>query len=183
MTGTHCSSSTCAADLSRAVAQAMSTASQQWDPQTGDWDVRVMLAGSPELHVHRNAGASPALIAREVGGALVQFSPLTVNGAAVPLEALSRVHFEVDQATTAWGENVYVVGDAKELGAWDTTKAVALSPSAYPNWTGDVALASGKTVSFKFIKRDGAGAVTWESGDNLQLAVPISGAESQSTWR
>ncbi len=49
-------------------------------------------------------------------------------------------------------------------------------------WTAKLDLAGATTVQFKLIKKDSSGKVTWESGANRSLLVPISGASYQATW-
>jgi hypothetical protein len=88
--------------------------------------------------------------------------------------------FRADNATTTWGQNVYVVGDAAALGGWDARKALPLAARAYPSWSGTVDLPAGQTVAFKLIKIDGGGNVTWEAGGNRTLTVPASFA---GAWR
>lgn len=103
---------------------------------------------------------------------------------AVPVPATSVVTLSVDNATTTWGSNVFVLGDAPELGAWDPARAVPLSPTAYPTWSGPVTLARGAAISLKFIKKDAAGSVIWEGGDNRSFVVPNAATGSFSgTWR
>jgi alpha-amylase len=68
-------------------------------------------------------------------------------------------------ATTYWGQNVFIVGNAPALGNWDPNSGVALSAASYPVWTGSVQLPSNTAVQYKYIKRDG-GAVVWESDPN-----------------
>ena len=89
-----------------------------------------------------------------------------------PVPGTSQVTFRADNAVTTFGTNVFVVGDAPSLGAWNAANAVPLAPTAYPTWTGTVTLPRGANVSFKFIKKDGAGNVTWESGDDRHFTVP-----------
>lgn len=102
----------------------------------------------------------------------------------VPASATSVVTFKVENATTTFGTNVYVVGDAAELGAWDAARAVKLAPTAYPTWSGQVTLPRGKTLALKFIKRDDAGNTTWESGANRTFVVPNApSADFSATWR
>lgn len=84
------------------------------------------------------------------------------------------VNFEVN-ATTFFGQNVYVVGDVAALSNWNPAAGVALSPSAYPLWRGAATLPAGATVQYKYVKRDGGGNVVWESGANRVLTVPASG--------
>jgi hypothetical protein len=100
------------------------------------------------------------------------FAPPSVN-----------VTFQVDNAVTSWGQNVFVVGDAPELGSWDSAHAVPLSPTAYPTWTGTLGLSKGKTVQFKFLKKDGAGNVTWENGANRSLDIGQSDTSYAGSWQ
>jgi hypothetical protein len=99
--------------------------------------------------------------------------------------SLVSVKFTVDNATTAWGQNVYVVGDAPELGAWNAQRAMKLAPTAYPTWSGSVMLGQNRSVQFKFIKMDSGGNVTWESGANRTYTTPASanGLASGGAWR
>lgn len=86
-----------------------------------------------------------------------------------------KVRFEV-KASTAYGEAVYIIGDAPNLGSWDTSAAVALNADSYteqnPLWTGTVDLALGEDVQYKFIKIGLDGSFTWEADPNRQLKVP-----------
>ena len=80
------------------------------------------------------------------------------------------VTFQVDGATTYFGQSLFVVGSTGELGNWDYHKGVMLSPTSYPTWTGTAQLPPG-TVSLKFVKGDDKGNVVWESGANHSLAI------------
>ncbi|MFJ9519797.1 carbohydrate-binding module family 20 domain-containing protein [Kitasatospora sp. NPDC101801] len=87
-------------------------------------------------------------------------------------------------ATTATGQNVYLVGSNPALGGWDTGKAPALSSAGYPVWRLDVALAAGTAFEYKYVRKDAAGTVTWESGANRTATVPASGLVTlNDTWR
>ncbi|MEU8819512.1 carbohydrate-binding module family 20 domain-containing protein [Actinoplanes sp. NPDC048796] len=68
-------------------------------------------------------------------------------------------------ATTVWGENVFVLGNRTELGSWNTSGGVALSSAAYPVWRGTVNLPPNTSVEYKYVKKNGS-AVAWESGGN-----------------
>jgi len=89
-----------------------------------------------------------------------------------PAPGTSQVTFQVDGAFTTFGTNVFVVGDAPALGAWSAANAVPLSPTAFPTWTGTVTLPRGANVAFKFVKKDGAGRVIWEGGEDRHFTVP-----------
>jgi alpha-amylase len=87
-------------------------------------------------------------------------------------------------ATTVVGQNIYVTGNQPALGNWNPAGAVKLDPAAYPVWKADVNLAAGTSFEYKYIRKDGAGNVTWESGANRTATVPSSGKVTlNDTWR
>lgn len=96
----------------------------------------------------------------------------------------TAVRFIAKNATTEYGQNIYLVGNCIELGNWDTSKAIGPFYNAtetiatYPNWFFDVSVPEGYNLEFKFIKKDAAGNVIWESGTNHAYTVP-TGATGQ----
>jgi alpha-amylase len=88
-------------------------------------------------------------------------------------------------ATTVVGQGIFVVGDAAALGSWNTANAISLSPATYPIWRATVtSLGAGTSIQYKYIRKDAAGAVTWESGANRTATVPASGTLGLAdTWR
>ncbi|GBQ03456.1 alpha-amylase [Streptomyces spongiicola] len=87
-------------------------------------------------------------------------------------------------ATTAWGQNIYVTGNQAALGNWNTGSALKLDPATYPVWKLDVDLPAGTAFEYKYVRKDGAGNVTWESGANRTATVPSTGRVSlNDTWR
>lgn len=90
----------------------------------------------------------------------------------------TAVRFIVQNATTAYGQNIYIVGNCLELGNWDTEKAVGPFFNAtetiaeYPDWFFDISVPQGYALEYKFIKKDAAGNVVWESGTNHTYTVP-----------
>ncbi|MCX5378689.1 carbohydrate-binding module family 20 domain-containing protein [Streptomyces sp. NBC_00091] len=87
-------------------------------------------------------------------------------------------------ATTAPGQNIHVTGDRPELGAWNTAGALKLDPAAYPVWKLDVTLPAGTSFSYKYVRKDASGNVTWESGANRTATVPANGQVTLTdTWR
>jgi hypothetical protein len=107
--------------------------------------------------------------------------PTVPNDAYDFAPAATEVTFKV-QATTAWGEGVFVAGDDPALGNWNPAFALPLTPSAYPTWTGTASFPTGKQLSFKFLKRDGAGKVTWEAGVDRHFLTDGSSSYS-GAWR
>ncbi|NJN18612.1 MAG: ATPase [Oscillochloris sp.] len=86
-------------------------------------------------------------------------------------------------ATTTWGQNVYVVGNIPALGNWNTANAIPLSAAGYPIWSGTVSIPTNTAVEYKYIKKDG-GNVVWESGANRTFNSGAGGALSfNDTWR
>ncbi|CAM3446180.1 alpha-amylase family glycosyl hydrolase [Marinicrinis lubricantis] len=96
-----------------------------------------------------------------------------------------QVIFHVNKSTSL-GQNVYVVGSIPELGSWDPAKASEsfMNPN-YPNWFLPVSVPAGTTFEFKFIVKDSAGNVTWESGSNRVFTAPADGSTDTPvyTWQ
>jgi alpha-amylase len=88
------------------------------------------------------------------------------------------------RATTQPGQNIHVTGDLPALGNWSPAAAPKLDPAAYPVWKLDVRLPAGTAFSYKYVRKDAAGNVAWESGANRTAVVPASGLLTLSdTWR
>lgn len=85
-----------------------------------------------------------------------------------------KVNFDV-VARTNWGQEVFVVGNTPELGGWGKDgPGVKLSAEAgsYPSWKStDFHLPLGMSLEYKVVKRDGAGNLDWEPGQNALLIV------------
>ncbi|MCH0539139.1 alpha amylase C-terminal domain-containing protein [Streptomyces sp. MUM 203J] len=103
------------------------------------------------------------------------------DGSGTPVTAGASFGVE---ATTVWGENIYVTGDQSALGGWNTGAAPKLDPAAYPVWKLDVDLPAGTTFAYKYIRKDASGNVTWESGANRTATVPADGRVTlNDVWR
>lgn len=87
-------------------------------------------------------------------------------------------------ATTVWGQDVYLVGSIAALGSWTPGAGVALSADSYPVWSATVDLPAGTSFEYKYVKIDGSGKVTWESGANRSATVGADGTLTLSdTWK
>ncbi|MFJ8400150.1 carbohydrate-binding module family 20 domain-containing protein [Streptomyces microflavus] len=88
-------------------------------------------------------------------------------------------------ATTQPGQNIYVTGDQAALGNWNPAGALKLDPATYPVWKLDVNLPAGTSFAYKYVRKDGQGNVTWESGANRTATVPSSGKVTLTAdvWR
>ena len=88
----------------------------------------------------------------------------TVCGAASTCNAL--VTFNI-RAPTGPGEQVYVVGELKNLGYWSPNKGQGLTASKYtdsdPLWFADVELPAATSFEYKYIKTTASGEIIWES--------------------
>ncbi|MFF0432521.1 carbohydrate-binding module family 20 domain-containing protein [Streptomyces sp. NPDC004327] len=78
-------------------------------------------------------------------------------------------------ATTVPGQDIYVTGNRPELGDWSPAAALKLDPASYPVWKLAVPLPAGTAFEYKYLRKDAAGTVTWESGANRTATVPASG--------
>ncbi|WP_330304059.1 MULTISPECIES: carbohydrate-binding module family 20 domain-containing protein [unclassified Streptomyces] len=89
-----------------------------------------------------------------------------------------------EYATTDWGTNVYVVGSVASLGSWSTSDAIPLSSASYPTWSKLVIVPKSTTFTYKYIKKDSSGNVTWESGTNRSYTTGTSsGYTASDTWK
>ncbi|WP_265523552.1 carbohydrate-binding module family 20 domain-containing protein [Oerskovia flava] len=87
-------------------------------------------------------------------------------------------------ASTSWGQNIFVVGSIPALGSWSPAAAAPLSAATYPVWRSTLDLPAGTTFEYKYVRKDGAGNVTWESGANRTATVGSSGTVTlNDTWR
>jgi len=83
-----------------------------------------------------------------------------------------------------YGTNVYVVGSIAALGGWSTGDAIPLSSAGYPTWSRLVVVPKSTTFTYKYIKKDSSGNVTWESGSNRSYTTGTSTAYTTSdTWK
>jgi len=106
-------------------------------------------------------------------------------GSTTPLKRASQVSvlFSVD-ATTTFGENVFVVGSVPQLGNWDPSNAIPLDPVNYPVWGATVYLPPTTMFQYKFIRKESNGNVVWESDPDRQATTPASGVQQIATsWR
>ncbi|WP_433367717.1 carbohydrate-binding module family 20 domain-containing protein [Actinoplanes sp. CA-142083] len=118
------------------------------------------------------------------GGGTSKTAPTTTPTTSPTTSPITVAATFNEYATTAYGTNVYVVGNVAALGSWNTANAVALSATGYPIWSGTVSLPASTAVEYKYIKKDSAGAVTWESGSNRTYTTGTSSAYTISdTWK
>ncbi|GJJ06654.1 hypothetical protein Clacol_000849 [Clathrus columnatus] len=104
---------------------------------------------------------------------------LTVPSSCVPPSTSENptvaVTFQVD-ATTVFGQNIYLVGSVDALQNWDTNTAMLMSVENYPIWILTVNVPASSSIQYKYIIKDGSGDVTWEADPNNVLDTPANGA-------
>ncbi|MGM0355042.1 carbohydrate-binding module family 20 domain-containing protein [Streptomyces sp. ECR3] len=87
-----------------------------------------------------------------------------------------------EYASTTSGTNVYVTGSTDALGAWDPSKAVKLSSSGYPVWSARAAVPAHTSFTYKYLKKDASGNVTWESNANRSASAGSSALTLDNSW-
>ncbi|KAH9933192.1 glucoamylase [Epithele typhae] len=105
--------------------------------------------------------------------------PSTCGGNAGPTV---QVTFNVD-ATTVFGENIYITGSVAQLQSWSPDNALLLSSANYPTWSITITLPASTVVEYKYIRKNG-GSVTWESDPNNSITTPAQGSVTRNdSWR
>ena len=98
---------------------------------------------------------------------------------------LVPVKFTIKNATTEYGENVYITGNVSEIGNWSVSQAVgpALCPD-YPEWIIFADVPVGKTIEWKALIKKSDGTVRWQGCSNNSYTVPSDGTGATSTnWQ
>lgn len=94
-----------------------------------------------------------------------------------------------ETADTVFGQNIYVVGNVPALASWSPATAVPLTwisgSGTTGLWRATVALPPATAIEYKYIKKDGAGNVVWESGANRAFSTGAAGtsATRSDTWK
>jgi len=97
-------------------------------------------------------------------------------------QATVKVTFN-ENATTAFGQNVYAVGSIPALGSWNTNNAIGLSSGTYPVWSGTATLPANTSFQYKYLKKNPDGSITWESGPNRTSTTGASGTATLNDSR
>ncbi|MEO3860392.1 carbohydrate-binding module family 20 domain-containing protein [Acrocarpospora sp. B8E8] len=115
-------------------------------------------------------------VSRVSGGTVTAGNPCESNGSVSATFSAT--------ATTAWGQNVFLVGNLGALGAWNPANAIPLSATAYPVWSATLTLPASTAVEYKYLKKNSDGTVTWESGANRTFTTPSGSTVTRTdTWR
>lgn len=83
-------------------------------------------------------------------------------------------------ATTVYGQNLYIFGSSTDLGDWNVADALLGSAADYtdarPLWTWTIELPAGVSLEYKFLRKDPNGDIVYED-ENRTLDVPQCGSE------
>lgn len=79
-------------------------------------------------------------------------------------------------ATTVFGESIFVLGDLPELGNNDLRFAVKLEPSTYPVWKATISLPANRTYIYRYYKRNDAAGQWGNAANGVIIAGPFAGS-------
>jgi alpha-amylase len=132
--------------------------------------------------------SGPTVTVDGAGNASVTVNPMdavAIDIASKVTQSSSTVAVTFDvNATTNFGQNVFVVGSIPALGNWNTGSAIALSSATYPVWSGTVTIPANTTFQYKYIKKNPDGSITWESDPNQSYTTGASGSVTlNDSWR
>ncbi|MCJ1313723.1 hypothetical protein MMC25_007403 [Agyrium rufum] len=118
------------------------------------------------------------------------YAPATAAGAPNASDSCTvNVLFRVN-ATTYFGENIYMFGNDSALGNFNVANADALNPGNYtserPLWYLYIDLPADETVSYNYVRQEGDGSFLYETV-NRTFAVPECGtpqgtAAQEDAW-
>ncbi|KAH7107914.1 glycoside hydrolase [Auriculariales sp. MPI-PUGE-AT-0066] len=127
-----------------------------------------------------SSGTITASISARNALAIFTGAPGTGSGGS---NSTVTVNFAVN-ATTTFGDNIFVTGSISQLSNWSPDTSIALSSASYPIWTASVSVPAGTAFSYKYLKKTSSGSVVWESDPNRSATAPSSGSLGlNDTWR
>ncbi len=129
-----------------------------------------------ELPAQAPQATAPQPVAEPAAPAMPAQAPQAVapQPAAWTEKATTRIVLAgVDLAD---GERLFVCGDRPELGNWNPERARPLHREGDVWWT---SIAPGKGT-YKFLRRSADGTITWEGGENRDLAASI---DLETSWQ
>lgn len=113
------------------------------------------------------------------------YVPATAAGAPNVTETCQvNVVFNVN-ATTYYGEDVYVVGNTTDIGAWNMANSIPMNAGKYstadPLWYANVYLDAGETVSYTYVRQQDCGQGYLYETMNRTISVPACGGAAVTT--
>ena len=125
--------------------------------------------------------AAPAPSTCQATSAQGSYVPAIAAGAPNSTQSCTvNVLFRMN-ASTYFGENIYMTGNDSVLGNWDTSNADPLNPGNYtsdrPLWYLYIDLPASSTVSYSYVRQESDGSYLYETG-NRTLVMPTCGSAS-----
>ncbi|KAK6586759.1 hypothetical protein PZA11_000049 [Diplocarpon coronariae] len=113
------------------------------------------------------------------------YAPATAAGAPnVTTSCQINIVFNVN-ASTYFGENLYISGSSADLGAWNIDNSIPMGAGGYteqrPLWSVSTYLEAGTTVGFKYVRQENCGQPYVYESLNRTLIVPECGADKVVT--
>ncbi|KAK4543376.1 hypothetical protein LTR36_005519 [Oleoguttula mirabilis] len=91
----------------------------------------------------------------------------------------AEVTFNVN-ASTNFGENIYVIGSAVTIGAGDVSNSVALSADDYPIWSATIDMPVDTVVNYMYLRAEEDGSYVYEQMNRTLTTGPCN-STNQST--
>ena len=95
-----------------------------------------------------------------------------------------KIKFQIDYRTH-WGQGIYISGSIEELGSFDESKAVPLTPGPGEQWELEIETKSQNFSYRYFLKDENNGAIFYEFGDErkLNLGKDEGALRVKDNWR
>lgn len=77
-------------------------------------------------------------------------------------------------ATTTFGESIFILGDLPELGGNDLRFGPKLEPSTYPVWKATICLPTNRTYAYRYYKRSDAAGQWGNAANGVVIAGPFT---------
>lgn len=129
---------------------------------------------TPTVVVTAPVAAEPTTATAATASPVVATSPAaeTTSPAAETTIVLTGLELGED-------EQVMMCGELPVFGDWDPERARPMARKG-DQWLATIELAPKVELAFKFLRRDAAGTVTWETGDNRKV---IGAQRLDASWR
>ena len=120
--------------------------------------------------MQRLAGLSETTASRRAA-TLLRWREQVIAAAATEIEltALVLITFEASLPDTRPDDQVLLVGNLPELGAWDPASGIPLETDPWPMWRATVGFSESEAVEYKLVFSRPGQPVAWEPGANRTL--------------
>jgi alpha-amylase len=136
-----------------------------------------------------DGSGNASMTAGAFGAAAIHAGAMVTGGGGGPPPSTTVTVTFNEAADTNLGTNIFVAGSIAELANWNTGSAPPLTwlngNGTLGNWRATLTLPAGTAVEYKYIKKDGGGNVTWESGANRTFTTGAGGTSQilNDSWK